>query len=113
MDPSPCTSTALQRQVVPEPGGCPGDWRVPGGSDKAGADNIPVALCVEPMVSLECCCQTGGSVDMPITTGGGKAGKGKSELEGLDSMESISNDSITTRAFQVWQSCLEKVSRAP
>lgn len=52
-------------------------------------------------------------MDMPITTGGGKAGKGKSELEGLDSMESISNDSITTRAFQVWQSCLEKVSRAP
>lgn len=50
---------------------------------------------------------------MPITTGGGKAGKGKSELEGLDNVESISNVSITTRAFQVWQSCLEKVSWAP
>lgn len=46
---------------MPVPGGHPGDWRVPGGSDKAGADNIPVPLCVEPMVLLECCCQTGGS----------------------------------------------------
>lgn len=37
---------------------------------------------------------------MPITTGGGKAGKGKSEPGGQDNVESISNDSIITRAFQ-------------
>lgn len=37
---------------------------------------------------------------MPITSGGGKAGKGKSEPEGPDNVESISNDFITTRAFQ-------------
>lgn len=53
------------------------------------------------------------AVDMPITTRVGRAGKGKSEPEGPDNTESISNDSITTRAFQVWQSCLEKVSWAP